>query len=243
MPKIKGPHSSIKIWQKHKKFHRNYYIVFISIIGLIASLMSYDAIRLRFILKDHPEIEIPLVLSTKSQFTESEKICEYIDVLHEAINEPDEDDDIQKNIGYQNNKVGLYIYAEVSDYIDIADELANSNGGEWGYVLLPYNVKDYNQDRWGRLFAKLSDEHLIPIVQLWDLDLDDSKETDKQIRESALFLNSLKWPIKPRYVSVYNETNDSSFWKGEVNPEEYAEILEKTINQLNKVEKRGRYKN
>lgn len=173
-----------------------------------------------FITQDVPSLNV----------SESDIVCEYEDFLHEDIDMPDQDDDIQDIIGYQNNKVGLYIYAEVGEFIEIADELANSNGGDWGYVLIPYNVKDYNADRWGKLFERLSEAHLIPIIQLWDLDLEDVKKRDKQIQESAIFLNSLQWPIKNKYVSVYNEPNDSKFWKGKANPEEYAEILEKTIN-------------
>ncbi len=158
--------------------------------------------------------------------------CEYVDIIKEQIRHPEEGDNIQPIIGHQNNKVGLYIYSEVRDYVDFAEELANSNGGEWGYVLIPYNVKDYNLDRWGHLFELLGNKKLIPIIQLWDLDLKDEKERNKQIQRSAEFLNSLRWPIKYRYVSAYNETNDSKFWKGKINPEEYAEVLDLTIKAL-----------
>ncbi|MFH1648657.1 MAG: hypothetical protein ABIA11_02945, partial [Patescibacteria group bacterium] len=40
-----------------------------------------------------------------------------------------------------NNKFGIYLYAEVKQFFEIAQKLVNSNGGEWGYVLIPYNVK------------------------------------------------------------------------------------------------------
>lgn len=164
------------------------------------------------------------------QHKPSGTICEYIDVLHENITPVDfENDDIQENLGYQNNKVGLYIYAEVEDFVPIAAEMINSNGGDWGYVLIPFNVKDDNATRWGRLFEQLAKYHLIPIVQLWDLDLEANK-MDEQIRKSAGFLNALKWPIKPRYISAYNEPNDADFWKGDVNPAQYAQVLENTIN-------------
>lgn len=159
-------------------------------------------------------------------------VCEYVDAIHEEIYVPDpKNDKIQKNIGYQNNKVGIYIYAEVKEYLNLADEMVNSNGGEWGYVLIPFNVKDDNEERWGSLFDRLKEKKLIPIIQLWDLDLEVDK-VDKQIQKSAEFLNALKWPIKQRYVSVYNEPNDDKFWKGKANPEEYATVLEKTINTL-----------
>ncbi|MDQ5981806.1 MAG: hypothetical protein QG570_563 [Patescibacteria group bacterium] len=155
-------------------------------------------------------------------------VCEYIDNIKGIAYTPSANDDIQDIIGYQNNKFGIYIYAEVNDFMDMADELVNSNGGEWGYVLIPYNVKDRNENRWGDLFVRLAEKKLIPIIQLWDLDLEDDKR-NKQIQGSAEFLNTLQWPIKHRYISVYNEPNDANFWKGEINPEQYADVLDKTI--------------
>ena len=101
----------------------------------------------------------------------------------------------QQNIGYQNNKFGLYIYAEV-DYVEYAGDMVNSNGGDWGYVLLPINVKDYEASKWTKIFELLNQKHLIPIIQLWDLT---KKEQEEQIAQSAYFLNSLPWPTKNRY--------------------------------------------
>ncbi len=128
---------------------------------------------------------------------------------------------------FQNNKFGLYIYAEVSAFMDLAEELVNSNGGEWGYVLIPYNVKDYDRGKWGRVFRDLRNKNLIPIIQLYDLDVSDY---EKQTRRAASFLDSFVWPIRQRYISVYNEPNDSRFWKGYTDPVEYAEILDFTID-------------
>ena len=126
-----------------------------------------------------------------------------------------------------NNKVGLYIYAEEERFFKLADNLVNSNGGDWGYVLIPYNVKDRDNSKWQRVFKDLTKRHLIPIVQLWDVDTKDYKEDTK---EAAEFLNSFLWPIKERYVSVYNEPNDSRFWKGQADPKNYARVLNYTID-------------
>ena len=134
--------------------------------------------------------------------------------------------DIQDIIGYQNNKFGLYIYAE-EDFVEIAGDLVNSNGGDWGYVLIPINIKDYDGTKWRKIFRLLNSKHLIPIIQLWDL----SKEDEEgQLKESATFLDSLDWPIEKRYISVFNEPNDSRFWREKANPEEYAKILDETIS-------------
>lgn len=131
----------------------------------------------------------------------------------------------------KNNKFGLYIYAEESRMFEIAQKLVNSNGGEWGYVLIPYNVKDTDYEKWARAFEQLKNKKLIPIIQLWDVNTSDYK---KQTQKASKFLNGFVWPIKYRYVSVYNETNDSKFWYGSVDPEEYAKILEYTINTFKK---------
>jgi len=126
-----------------------------------------------------------------------------------------------------NNKFGLYIYAEDKDFINIADELVNSKGGDWGYVLIPYSVKDYDSAKWGRVFNQLINKHLIPVIQLWNVDVNDYK---KETRKAANFLNNFIWPIRYRYISVYNEPNDNNFWYGNANAKEYAQILNYTID-------------
>jgi hypothetical protein len=127
----------------------------------------------------------------------------------------------------QNNKFGLYIYAEKPEYLSLAKKLVNSNGGSWGYVLLPYNVNDTDEQKWGRVFDTLQKDQLIPIIQLYDVDPTDYKQ---ETINAATFLNSFVWPIKYKYVSVYNEPNDASFWYGKVDPANYAEILKFTID-------------
>ncbi len=126
----------------------------------------------------------------------------------------------------KNNKFGLYIYAENSKYVKIADELVNSNGGDWGYVLLPYNIRDRDESKWSRVFNDLHKKHLIPIVQLYDVQIDTYKE---DTTKAARFLNSFVWPVKERYISVYNEPNDKRFWRDELNPGQYADVLDYTI--------------
>ncbi len=178
--------------------------------------------------------ELPHYKSLQKKDKTEELVCEPVYVYRaeysNIINKKPKN--VQKNIGYQNNKVGIYIYAEIDEFTDKAEELVNSNGGDWGYVLIPYNVNDYNETKWNKLFDKLSEKHLIPIIQLWDIKLDDEDEVKEQIYKSANFLDSLKWPIKQRYVSVYNEPNDKKFWGGNVNPAEYAKILDETIKAL-----------
>lgn len=127
----------------------------------------------------------------------------------------------------KNNKFGLYVYAESANFFEIAQELVNSNGGDWGYVLIPFNVKDTDYDKWERVFEQLRNKHLIPVIQLWDIDTD---EYEEQTMAAAKFLNSFIWPIQERYVSAYNEMNSASFWYGYVDAKEYARILDFTID-------------
>lgn len=131
-----------------------------------------------------------------------------------------------------NNKFGIYIYAEEDRFFKLADELVNSNGGDWGYVLIPYNIRDRDSGKWGRVFNRLADKHLIPIIQLWDVKPTDYKQ---DTQEAAYFLNDFLWPVKERYISVYNEPNDDKFWAGDSNASSYAEVLNYTIDAFKKV--------
>lgn len=146
------------------------------------------------------------------------------------VNEVPSDLNIQQNIGYQNNKFGLYIY-RVDDFAITAANMVNTNGGDWGYVLVPINVRDYDTGKWNSFFNILNEYHLIPILQLWD-ESTDPVDQKKEIKKLAQFLNSLNWPIKHRYISVYNEVNDERFWKAGIDPKGYANLLNYTIDSF-----------
>ncbi len=132
----------------------------------------------------------------------------------------------------KNNKFGIYIYAEIADFFESAQNLVNSNGGDWGYALIPYNVGDNDYSKWSNAFERLRNKHLIPIIQLNAVNPDKYKE---QTEDAADFLNEFVWPIKQRYISVYNEPNDAKFWYGKVRPSEYARILDYTIETFKDV--------
>lgn len=126
------------------------------------------------------------------------------------------------------NKYGLYIYSE--DWmIDTAEEMLNSNGGSWGYVLIPVNIKDTDKDKWVKLMNNLQSNKLIPIFQLWDgsPDLDEArKETEK----FAKVFSELPWFTDKWYISVYNEVNAVDMSNYNANPELYASVLDTTID-------------
>jgi hypothetical protein len=131
-----------------------------------------------------------------------------------------------------NNKFGLYVYAENKDFIRLAAKLVNSNGGDWGYVLIPFNIEDRDYTKWREVFDLLHDKHLIPIVQLHASNLDDIEE---ETLEAAVFLDEFLWPIKTRYISVYNEPNDRNFWFGKLDPAGYAALLDHTIRTFKEI--------
>ncbi len=149
------------------------------------------------------------------------------EVSYYEYSTPESDPKMQKT-----NKFGLYVYAENAKFFELAQNLVNSNGGDWGFVLIPYNIEDTDSEKWERVFEQLRSKHLIPVIQLHAEDLSNYKsDTDR----SAKFLNSFVWPAKERYISVYNEMNDSRFWFNKADPNEYARVLDYTIDAFKKV--------
>lgn len=135
-------------------------------------------------------------------------------------------------LSIQNNKFGIHILfpSELKD----AAKLVNSNGGDWGYVTIPIQANDKDLKKWQDFMDEAKKLHLIPIIRLatngdyfntkvWE------KPEDENILDFANFLNSLDWPIKNRYVVIFNEVNRADEWEGSPNPEEYAKILQYAV--------------
>src|SRR3989338_1458860 len=223
-----------------KKFISKVVVRLFSLIFLILVVFSgiyiYHLLQINKINKNNPRPITPLKVVEKINMTiiDTSKYNICAPNVNPVYTNPNYDhtrDEIQEIIGYKNNKFGIYTYMEVGEYLDLANELVNSNGGEWGYVLVPYNVKDYRDDIWQDFFVRLNELKLIPIIQLWDLNKDNA---DSQINDSAKFLNTLPWPTKNRYISVFNEVNDEKFWHNEINTEYYAKILNQIITTYKK---------
>lgn len=129
---------------------------------------------------------------------------------------------------FPNNKIGIHIL--FPSEIEEAAKLVNSNGGDWGYVTIPIQAGDKDIMKWQKFMDQAKKHHVTPLIRLasegdyfntkvW------RKPTDLDILDFANFLDSLEWPIKNRYVIVFNEPNRSDEWGGEANPSEYAKIL------------------
>lgn len=132
-------------------------------------------------------------------------------------------------LSFENNKFGIHI-TQTAD-LNKARELVNSNGGDWGYVTIVIQENDRDREKWQNFFDVSREYHLIPLVRIATKPSGDIWEKpDISILPSWVdFLNSLNWPVKDRFVIIYNEPNHAKEWGNEVNPKEYAKILQQSI--------------
>jgi hypothetical protein len=123
-----------------------------------------------------------------------------------------------------NNKVGIHVLQE-SDFQDAAS-LANSSGGDWGYVTVVIREDEMNQSMWQKRFDSLRELHLIPIVRIATQSEKSAwrKPVVDDAHKWADFLHSLNWVIENRYIILFNEPNHDKEWSGKSNPSEYAKV-------------------
>lgn len=127
-----------------------------------------------------------------------------------------------------NNKIGIHIL-DTSE-LPQAAQLVNSGGGDWGYVTIPIQASDENLVKWQNFMDECKKYHIIPIIRLATVDDYFDTEawqtpTENDIVDFAVFLNSLDWPTKNRYIIVYNEVNRGDEWGGQADPAGYAHLL------------------
>ena len=131
-----------------------------------------------------------------------------------------------------NNKFGVHIL--FPSELEEARSLVNSSGGDWGYVTIPIQAIDKNLEKWQKFMSDAGKLHIIPIIRIatenyyFDTKLW-RKPIEADVLDFANFLDSLDWPTKNRYVVIFNEVNRADEWGGEVNPREYAEILQYAV--------------
>lgn len=140
-------------------------------------------------------------------------------------------------VSIPNNKFGIHIL--FPEEVKQASELINTNGGDWGYVTIPIKSTDKDIEKWQKFMDESRKYHVIPLIRLategdyfntavWE------KPKYSDITDFANFLNSLDWPTTNRYVIVYNEVNRADEWGGQVNPQEYAELLSFSADEFKK---------
>lgn len=127
-----------------------------------------------------------------------------------------------------NNKIGIHILS--TSELSNAARLVNSNGGEWGYVLIPIQTGDKDVAKWQTFMNECKRNRVIPIIRLaTESDTINThvwrKPNPFDIVDFANFLAALDWPTKNRYIIVFNEVNRADEWGGNANPHEYAELL------------------
>ncbi len=127
-----------------------------------------------------------------------------------------------------NNKFGIHIL--FPEEIEHAAKLVNGNNGDWGYVTIPIQAGDKNILKWQMFMDSAKTLHVIPIIRLategdyfntkvW------RKPTAEDVLDFANFLNSLDWPTKNRYITIFNEVNRGNEWGGSPNAQEYTDML------------------
>jgi len=123
-----------------------------------------------------------------------------------------------------NNHFGIHIVDE--NDLPEAAALVNSSGGEWGYVTVVIREDERDVARWQKAFDQMRRLKLIPIVRI-ATKMNHSYWEVPKIEEAnnwAGFLNSLNWPIKKRYVVLFNEPNHAKEWGGIIDPSGFAKI-------------------
>ncbi|MGB9706923.1 MAG: hypothetical protein ACPLXP_02530 [Microgenomates group bacterium] len=135
----------------------------------------------------------------------------------------------------QGNKFGIHILE--ANEVDIAADLVNSSGGNWGYVTIVIREDDLNFQKWQNFMDKCRERHLIPLVRIATRQEDESWTAPllEDAKKWAKFLNSLNWPVKDQYVIIFNEPNQAKEWGKKINPAEYARILDTFANELRQI--------
>lgn len=123
-----------------------------------------------------------------------------------------------------NNIFGIHIIDE--NDLDGARSLVNSSGGDWGYVTVVIQDTDRDLVKWQKIFDRMRDLRLIPLVwlathpagELWV----EPKEED--VGNWVEFLSKLNWVVQNRYVILFNEPNHAKEWGGKIDPAGYAKV-------------------
>lgn len=138
---------------------------------------------------------------------------------------------IEDPLSLPNNRLGIHIL--FTDEIDKASKLVNNEGkGAWGYVVIPIQASDRNRDKWQKFFDDCKSNQVIPIIRVATVPEGKNWQSPNNfdLIDFANFLDSLHWPVKNRYVIIFNEVNRSDEYGGYVSPEEYAEILNNSVD-------------
>ncbi|MFA5026232.1 MAG: hypothetical protein WC503_07055, partial [Candidatus Shapirobacteria bacterium] len=103
----------------------------------------------------------------------------------------------------------------------------NSNGGDWGYVTVVIRTDQLDKNTWQDFFDNCRKSHLIPIIRLATIMENNLwiTPTTNDIDNLANLLNSLNWPMIPKYIIPFNEINHSKEWGGTIDLKSFTDIF------------------
>jgi len=134
-----------------------------------------------------------------------------------------------------NNRVGVHIL--FVNEVEMAAELVNSNGGDWGYVTIPIQSVDRDLAKWQKFMDDCRRLHLVPILRIATFVREDywTRAYWYEEVDYANFLDSLDWPVANRYVIIYNEPNRAKEWGRVLSAEDYAKVLSTAYDAFKRV--------
>lgn len=111
-------------------------------------------------------------------------------------------------------------------------ELAGGDPQNPGAVTVVLRVDDRDSNKWQNFFDIAQENHITPIIRLATQITESGwrRPCKKDILEHAEFLTSLNWHSRSLLLVAFNEPNHAAEWGGEINPEDYAQILEFTLD-------------
>ena len=139
---------------------------------------------------------------------------------------------------HPNNIVGLNLARRRQpDYVWAAGELANANGGAWGYVTVVWTADDRDLPLGDMLLQQFLDRcyqfRLQPIIRVATRFNERTRTWTKPDMDDAwrwrTFLERGNWPTRRVWVIPANEPNLGREWGGAVDAAEYARYLDRFL--------------
>jgi hypothetical protein len=132
----------------------------------------------------------------------------------------------------ERNIFGLHL-TQTGD-LDSARTIINSNGGDWGYVTVVIRTDQLDKNTWQEFFDNCRKYHIIPIIRLATIMENNYwvTPTTSDIDNLANLLNSLNWPMIPKYIIPFNEINHSKEWGGKIDLKSFTDIFIYTSNKF-----------
>jgi len=123
------------------------------------------------------------------------------------------------------NIFGLHLTQSAD--LNSAKNIINSNGGDWGYVTVVIRTDQLDKNTWQDFFDNCRKFHLIPIIRLATI-MENNHwiiPTKSNVDNLANLLNSLNWPMIPKYILPFNEINHTKEWGGVIDIKNFTDIF------------------